>query len=136
MLNIAMMIGYLAWSSKRVSYLISTHPSTMIDIIIQIQGSITSKEIENFGGYEEMQCEENKVYTRQNIISPSNQVIGMTNSKSPSPQSSKSRSIKGFGEIVSQLSLCVCISSLCLLSQHGLSGTAISLLCVWLSHGK
>jgi hypothetical protein len=40
-LNIAIMIGYLAWSSKRVSHLISAHPSIMISIINQIQASIT-----------------------------------------------------------------------------------------------
>jgi hypothetical protein len=44
------MMSYLAWSSKRVSHLISTHPSTMISII---RGS------------------------------PSNQVIGMANTKFP-----------------------------------------------------
>jgi hypothetical protein len=34
------MIGYLAWSTKRVSHLITTHPSTVICIIKQIQASI------------------------------------------------------------------------------------------------
>jgi hypothetical protein len=34
------MTGYLAWSSKRVSYLITTQPSTVISIIKQIQASI------------------------------------------------------------------------------------------------
>jgi hypothetical protein len=52
-LNIAIMIGYLSWSSKRVSHLMSTHPSTMIGIIIQIQASITSEAIGNLGEYEE-----------------------------------------------------------------------------------
>jgi hypothetical protein len=52
MLNIAIMTGYLAWSSKRVSYLISTHPSIMISIIIQIQASITSEATDNLGEYE------------------------------------------------------------------------------------
>jgi hypothetical protein len=47
------MTGYLAWSSKRVSHLISTHPSTMTGIIIQIQASITSEAIDNLGEYEE-----------------------------------------------------------------------------------
>jgi hypothetical protein len=49
------MIGYLAWSRKRVSHLISTHPSTMtiIIIIIQIQASITSEADVNLGEYEE-----------------------------------------------------------------------------------
>jgi hypothetical protein len=41
LLNIVIMISYLARSSiKRVSYLISTHPSTMINIVNQIQASI------------------------------------------------------------------------------------------------
>jgi hypothetical protein len=41
MLNSTNITSYLAWSSKRVSDLITTHPSTMISIIKQIQGSIT-----------------------------------------------------------------------------------------------
>jgi hypothetical protein len=41
MLKIAIKIGYIAWSSKRVSHLITTHPSIMISIIKQIQASIT-----------------------------------------------------------------------------------------------
>jgi hypothetical protein len=41
MLISANIIGYLAWSSKRVSHLITTHPSTVISIITQIQASIT-----------------------------------------------------------------------------------------------
>jgi hypothetical protein len=43
MLNIAIITGYLVWSSKRGSYLITTHPSTMISIIKQIQASITGE---------------------------------------------------------------------------------------------
>jgi hypothetical protein len=39
-LNIAIIAGYLAWSSKRVSHLITTHPSIVISIIKQIQASI------------------------------------------------------------------------------------------------
>jgi hypothetical protein len=60
-LNIAIMIGYLAWSSKRVSHLISTHPSTMISIIKQIQASITGEAIDRLDRYDEMQCDENKI---------------------------------------------------------------------------
>jgi hypothetical protein len=56
-LNIAIMIGYLAWSSKRVSHLISTHPSIMISIINQIHASITSEAIDNLGEYEESATE-------------------------------------------------------------------------------
>jgi hypothetical protein len=55
------MIGYLAWSSKRVSHLISTHPSTMISIIKQIQASITGEAIDRLDRYDEMQCDENKI---------------------------------------------------------------------------
>jgi hypothetical protein len=33
MLNIAIIVGYLAWPSKRVSLLITTHPSIVISII-------------------------------------------------------------------------------------------------------
>jgi hypothetical protein len=39
-LNIANITNYLAWSRKLVSHLITTHPSTMISIIKQIQASI------------------------------------------------------------------------------------------------
>jgi hypothetical protein len=39
-LNIAIIAGYLTWPSKRVSHLITTHPSTEISIIKQIQASI------------------------------------------------------------------------------------------------
>jgi hypothetical protein len=52
------MTGYLAWSSKRVSHIISTNPSIMISIINQIQTSITHEAIDR---YEEMQCDENKI---------------------------------------------------------------------------
>jgi hypothetical protein len=54
------MIGYLAWSSKRVSHLISTHPSTMTSIIIQVQASITSEATDNLGEYEENAIEMQK----------------------------------------------------------------------------
>jgi hypothetical protein len=43
MLNSANITGYLAWSSKRVSHLITTYPITMISIIKQIQASITGE---------------------------------------------------------------------------------------------
>jgi hypothetical protein len=54
------MTGYLAWSSKRVSHLISTHRSTMIGIIIQIQANITSDALDNLGEYEENTIEKQK----------------------------------------------------------------------------
>jgi hypothetical protein len=60
MLNIAIMIGYLAWSSKRVLHLISTHSNIMIGIIIQIQASITSEAKVNLGEYEENTTEKQK----------------------------------------------------------------------------
>jgi hypothetical protein len=60
MLNIAIMTGYLAWSSKRVSHLISTLPSIMTGIIIQIQASIASEAIDNLGEYEENTTEKQK----------------------------------------------------------------------------
>jgi hypothetical protein len=47
------MTAYLAWSSKRVSHIISTHPSTMIIIINKIQASITSEAIDRLSEYEE-----------------------------------------------------------------------------------
>jgi hypothetical protein len=54
------MIGYLAWSSKQVSHLISTQPSTMTGIIIQMQASITSEAIDNLDEYEENATEKQK----------------------------------------------------------------------------
>jgi hypothetical protein len=60
-LNIAIMTCYLAWSSKRVSHLIFTHPSIIINIINQIQASITGEVIVNLGRYEEMQYDKNKI---------------------------------------------------------------------------
>jgi hypothetical protein len=60
-LNIAIMIGYLAWSSKRVSHLISTHPTIMKSIINQIQANITGEAIDRLGRYDEIQCNENKI---------------------------------------------------------------------------
>jgi hypothetical protein len=56
----------------------------------------------------EMQSDEDKVYTRSRTSFPSNQAKGMANTKFPQ-QSSKVRSVKGFGEKVSQLSLYVIV---------------------------
>jgi hypothetical protein len=49
MLNIAIMISYLARSSIRVSHLISTHPNTVASIVNQIHASITSEAIDKLG---------------------------------------------------------------------------------------
>jgi hypothetical protein len=49
------MTGYLAWSSKRVSHLISTHPSIVTSIVNQIQASIMGEAEGNLGEYEKMQ---------------------------------------------------------------------------------
>jgi hypothetical protein len=65
------MISYLAWSSRRVSHLISTHPSIMISIINQIQASITGEAIDNLGRYDEMQCNEKKIeYIQDKVQAP------------------------------------------------------------------
>jgi hypothetical protein len=79
----------------------------MISIINQIQGSITGEAIDRLDRYDEMQCDDkqDKVYKRQNTSSSSNQAIGMTNTKIPPSQGSKTSRIKGFGENVSQLLL-------------------------------
>jgi hypothetical protein len=67
-LNITIMISYLAWSSKRVSYLISTHPSIMIGIINQIQASIIGEKKLTYVSIKEMQQNskriQDKVHTR------------------------------------------------------------------------
>jgi hypothetical protein len=55
------MTVYLAWSSKRISWLITTHPSTMISIINQIQGSITGEAIGKLSEYEENAKERQKI---------------------------------------------------------------------------
>ena len=57
--------------------------------------------------------EKRKIYNIQekNTNSPSTQAIGMANTNFP-PQSSKARRIKGFGEDIGQLSLCINISHL------------------------
>jgi hypothetical protein len=55
------MTGYLAQSSKRVSHLISTHPSIMISIINQIQASITGEAIDKLCRYDKMQYDKNKI---------------------------------------------------------------------------
>jgi hypothetical protein len=55
------MTSYLAWSSKRISHLISTHPSIMTSIINQIQASVIGEAIDNLGRYDEMQSGENKI---------------------------------------------------------------------------
>jgi hypothetical protein len=47
-----------------------------------------------------------RVYIRQNTRSPSNRAIGMANAKIPL-QGCKMSRIKGFGENVSQLPLCI-----------------------------
>jgi hypothetical protein len=65
-INIAIMTIYLAWSSKRVSHLISTHPSIMITIVNQIQASITSEVVDKLDRHEEMQCDEKKTEYIQN----------------------------------------------------------------------
>jgi hypothetical protein len=59
---------------------------------------------------------QDRVCTRQNTSSPSNHAIGMANFKSPppppSPAKKKTSCIKGFGENISQLSLCINVSHL------------------------
>jgi hypothetical protein len=65
------MTSYLAWSSKRVSHLISTHPSIMTSIINQIQASMIGEAIDNIGRYDEMQCDEKKIeYIQDKIQAP------------------------------------------------------------------
>jgi hypothetical protein len=102
------MTSYLAWSKKRVSHLISTHPNIMTSTINKIQASITGEAIDKLDRYEEMQCDDNKIEYIQDKVQapPSNQAIGMANTKFLL-QSRKTSHIKGFGENISQLPLCV-----------------------------
>jgi hypothetical protein len=60
-LNIVIKIGYLAWSNKRVSHHIYTHPITMISMINQIQASITSEPTSKLGEYEENTAEKQRM---------------------------------------------------------------------------
>jgi hypothetical protein len=64
MLDIAIMTGYLAWFSKKVSHLISTHPSVVIRIINQIQATITSEAKVNYVSMKEIQQKDKRI---QNI---------------------------------------------------------------------
>jgi hypothetical protein len=85
----------------------------MISIIIQIQASITGKA-NNLGEYEKNAREKQKDTNIQDKHTPpSNQAIRMANTNPPPPpQSSKARSIKGFGKNIGQLSLYINISHL------------------------
>jgi hypothetical protein len=78
---------------------------------------------------------QDRLYTRQNTSSPSNQVIGMVNIKSPRKEA-KRLTLRIWWKCQSAASLYQCISSPCLPSQHDLSRNGISLLCVLLSRGK
>jgi hypothetical protein len=82
MLKIAIKIGYLAWSSKRVSRLITTHPSIMINIIKQTQASIG--EAKDIGEYEENTRERQKIQIYKiKHNSSSNHAIMMANTNFP-----------------------------------------------------
>jgi hypothetical protein len=91
MFNSANITSYLAWSSKRGSHLITTHPSTVISIIKQIQASITCEA--KWLRWVWRECKIKANYTiyvpkhllplkpRQIISSPSNQAIWVANIK-------------------------------------------------------
>jgi hypothetical protein len=82
----------------------------------------------NLGEHEENAREKQNIqYTRQSTNSPSNQVIWMTNTNF-TPQISKSRRIKGFGENVGQLSLSVYIPHLNAPLLYMISQKVVSLL--------
>jgi hypothetical protein len=67
----------------------------------------------DLGEYKDNAREKQNIqYTRKSTNSLSNQAIRMANTNSPPPQISKSRRIKGFGENVNQLPLCVYVSHL------------------------
>jgi hypothetical protein len=83
-LNIIIMTGYLAWSSKRVSRLICTHASIMTSIVDQIQANVTCEANDNLGEYEENAREKQKIqiYRIKHKI-PSFQAIRMANINFP-----------------------------------------------------
>jgi hypothetical protein len=111
-LNIAIMTSYLAWSSKRVSHLISTHPSIMISIINQIQASIIGEGKLRWVNMKKMQ-KKNKRISIYKIEHKLPLKASHKDGKHQFPlQSSKVRSIKGFGENISQLSLCINVTHL------------------------
>jgi hypothetical protein len=90
-LNTVNITSYLAWSSKRGSHLLTTHPSTMINIIKQIQASITCEAKWLSWVWRECKIKANyTIYTpnhqlplksRQITSSPSNQAIWVANIK-------------------------------------------------------
>jgi hypothetical protein len=57
---------------------------------------------------------------------PSNHAIGMVNTESPPPQRSKTSRIKGFGENISQLFLCVNVCHLDVSLFHMISQEVVS----------
>jgi hypothetical protein len=66
----------------------------------------------DLGEYKENAREKQNIqYTKKSTNSPSNQAIRMSNTNFL-PQICKSRRIKGFGENISQLPLCVYVSHL------------------------
>jgi hypothetical protein len=111
--NIAIMTGY-AWSSKRVSIPITAHPSIVINIIKQIQASITG-EASDLGEYEENAREKKniQIYKIKHQL-PLKRSHTDGKHQFP-PQISKSTA-----------SPCLCISSQCLPSLHDLSGRGVS----------
>jgi hypothetical protein len=62
------MTSYLARSSKRVSHLISTHPSIMTSIINQIQTSITNEAELTYVNMKEMQKKSKRIQNIQDRI--------------------------------------------------------------------
>jgi hypothetical protein len=60
-LDIAIIANYLAWSSKGVSHLISTHPSIMTTVVKQIQANIIGEGTGKFGEYELNMREKQKI---------------------------------------------------------------------------
>jgi uncharacterized membrane protein (DUF106 family) len=71
-LNIAIMTSYLSRPDKRVSHLISTHPSIMIGIVNQIQTSITSEVEFTCVNMKEMQKKSKRIQNIQDRIKKKN----------------------------------------------------------------
>jgi hypothetical protein len=80
-LNIVNKADYLAWSSKNDSHLITTHPSTVISIIKQIQASITCEAKWLRWVWRKCKRKANYTSTHQSTNSSSNQAIWMANIK-------------------------------------------------------
>jgi hypothetical protein len=124
--SIVFMTDYLAWSSKRVSHLIITHPGIMISIIKQIQASITGEP--KWLSWVWRNCKRKVKYIIYRIkyqlpLKPSH-MDGEHQSPPPNQQIEKNWGV--WWKCRPTISRCLYISSQCLPSLHDLSESVVS----------